>query len=142
MPDLEKIVKQRKTSQKGASGSGKPKQSYISLPERLVIKHLHGENIASSTSSEEIFLENHKAPISLGPPLALSPKETSLLVHHIPLALSFISQLPTFQTASTLPSTPIMAGPQVPTKTERIIVARYGPLVLRTPLNAMLAGEY
>jgi len=29
-----------------------------------------------------------------------------------------------------------------PTKMERIIVARYGPLVLPTPLNAMPSGEY
>jgi len=35
-----------------------------------------------------------------------------------------------------------MAAPQVPTKIERIITARYGPLVLPTPLNAMPNGEY
>ena len=35
-----------------------------------------------------------------------------------------------------------MASPQAPTKMERIIAARYGPLVLPTPLNAMLTGEY
>ena len=35
-----------------------------------------------------------------------------------------------------------MAGPQAPTKIERIIAARYGPLVLPTPLNAMPTGEY
>ena len=35
-----------------------------------------------------------------------------------------------------------MAGPQVPTKMERIIAARYGPLVLPIPLNDMPAGEY
>ena len=29
-----------------------------------------------------------------------------------------------------------------PTKMERIITARYGPLVLPTPLNAMPTGEY
>jgi len=29
-----------------------------------------------------------------------------------------------------------------PTKMERIIVARYGPLVLPTPLNTMPTGEY
>ena len=72
----------------------------------------------------------------------LNPKEASLLVHHIPLALSAISQLPTFQSTSILPSTPVMAGPQAPTKMERIIVARYGPLVLPIPLNVMHAGEY
>lgn len=35
-----------------------------------------------------------------------------------------------------------MAGPQEPTKMERIIVARYGPLILPTPLNTMPTGEY
>ena len=35
-----------------------------------------------------------------------------------------------------------MAGPQAPTKMERIITARYGPLILPTPLNAMLTREY
>ena len=35
-----------------------------------------------------------------------------------------------------------MAGPQAPTKMERIIAARYGPLVLPIPLNAMPIGEY
>lgn len=35
-----------------------------------------------------------------------------------------------------------MAGAQALTKMERIIAARYGPLVLPTPLNAMPTGEY
>jgi len=35
-----------------------------------------------------------------------------------------------------------MAGQQAPTKMERIIATRYGPLVLPVPLNAMPAGEY
>ena len=35
-----------------------------------------------------------------------------------------------------------MTGPQAPTKMERILVARYGPLVLPTPLNAMPTREY
>ena len=35
-----------------------------------------------------------------------------------------------------------MAGPQEPTKMERIIAVRYGPLILPTPLNAMPTGEY
>ena len=46
------------------------------------------------------------------------------------------------QTASTLLATIAMASPQAPTKMERIIVIRYGPLILPTPLNAMLTGEY
>jgi len=35
-----------------------------------------------------------------------------------------------------------MAGPQAPTKMERIIAARYGPLVLPIPLNAMPTREH
>ena len=35
-----------------------------------------------------------------------------------------------------------MAGPQAPTKMERIIAARYGPLALPTLLNDMPTGEY
>lgn len=35
-----------------------------------------------------------------------------------------------------------MAGPQAPTKMERIIAVRYRPLILPTPLNAMPTGEY
>jgi len=35
-----------------------------------------------------------------------------------------------------------MAGPQAPTKMERIIAARYGPLILPTPLNFMPTEEY
>jgi len=35
-----------------------------------------------------------------------------------------------------------MEGPQAPTKMERIIAARYGPLILPTPFNAMPTGEY
>jgi len=35
-----------------------------------------------------------------------------------------------------------MAGPQEPTKMERSIATRYGPLILPTPLNAMPTREY
>jgi len=35
-----------------------------------------------------------------------------------------------------------MAGQQAPTKIERIVAARYGPLVFPIPLGAMLAGDY
>jgi len=96
VPDPKNIVKQRKTSRKGALGSSKPKQSYVSLQESLVTEHAHVENIDLSTISEEIPSEIYKAPSSISSPLDLSPKKTSLLVHHIPLALSIISQLPTF----------------------------------------------
>ena len=46
------------------------------------------------------------------------------------------------QTSSTLLVTTVMSGPQAPTKMERIIATRYGPLILTTPLNAMPTGEY
>ena len=63
VPDPEKIIKERKVLQKGASGSSKPKQSSISLQERLVIEKIHVESIASNTSSEEKLSEIHKVPI-------------------------------------------------------------------------------
>ena len=142
MLDPKKIVKQRKTSQKGASGSGTPKQSYVSLPERLVTEHVHVENIELGTISEENFPEIHKAPCALSSPLDLNLKKASHIVHHFPLSLSFVPQSSVIQTNNTLPSTLVMAGQQAPTKMERIITARYGPLVLPVPLSAMPAGEY
>ena len=108
----------------------------------LVAEHAHVENIEPSTVSEGIFSEIHKAPCPISSPLDLSPKKTSPTFHQFPSAMSFIPQLPTFQTASTLPSTPVIAGQQAPTKMERIIAARYGPLVLPIPLNSMHVGEY
>ena len=142
MPDPERIVKQKKASQKGALGSGKPKKSYVSLQEKVITESIQFEDLEPNVVSEEIPSEIHRAPCLFSSPLDLSPKEASLPVHQIPLTLSVISQLPTFQTTSTLPSTPVMAGPQAPTKMERIIAARYRPLVLPIPLNAMPAGEY
>lgn len=142
MPDPEKIIKERKVLQKGALGSSKPKQSSISLQERLVIEQIHVESITSNTSNEEKISENHKAPYSLGSPFLVSLKETSPPIHHTPLVLSVTPQPSMIQTASTLLATTAMAGPQAPTKMERIIVARYGPLILPTPLNAMPTGEY
>jgi len=35
-----------------------------------------------------------------------------------------------------------MASQQAPMRMERIVAARYGPLVLSVPLNAMPIGEY
>ena len=128
--------------QKGASGSSKPKQYSISLQERPVIEQIHVESIASNTSSEEKLSEIHKAPCSLGSPFALSPKETSPPIHHTPLVLPVTPQPSIIQTASTLLATTTMAGPQAPTKMERIIAARYEPLILPTPLNAMPTREY
>ena len=140
--DPERIVKKKKFIQKGASRSGKPKQSYVSLQESLIAENVHFEDIEPIIVNEEIPSDIHKHPCSISPPLDISPNKTSPKVHHTPFSLSFISQLPTFQTTSTLPYTPVMASPQAPTKMGRIIVARYGPLVLPTPLNAMLTGEY
>ena len=77
MLDPEKIVKQSKISRKGALGSGKPKQSYVSLQESLIAENVHFEDIEPSTFSEEIISEIHKAPCSLSSPLDLSPKKTS-----------------------------------------------------------------
>ena len=51
--DPEKIIKERKALQKGASGLGSSKQYSISLQENLVIEQIHVESIASNTSSEE-----------------------------------------------------------------------------------------
>ena len=142
VPDPEKIIKERKVSQKGASGSGKSKQSSISLQERLVIEQAHAESIASDTRNEEKISEIHKASYSLGSPFSLSPKEASPPTHHIPLVLSVTPQFPTFQIASALVSTTAMAGPQALAKMERTIAARYRPLVLPTTVNAMPTGEY
>lgn len=72
----------------------------------------------------------------------LNLKKASRTLPHTPLFLSSISFLPTFQTTSIIPPTLVMAGQQAPTKMERILVARYGPLVLPVPLNFMPAGEY
>lgn len=91
VPHPEKTVKQRKTSQKGASGSGKPKKAYVSPQERLVVEHVCAESIEPSTVSEETFPEIHKAPCLVSSPLDISPKETSLIAHQFPYALSFIS---------------------------------------------------
>jgi len=90
--DPKNIIKERKILQKGASGSGKPKKSSISLQERLVIEHIHVESIASNTSSEEKLSEIHKDPYSLGYPFLVSLKETSPPIHHTPLVLSITPQ--------------------------------------------------
>jgi len=142
VPNPENIFNQRKALQKGASGPGKHKQSYVSLQERFITEHAHVKNIEPSTISEEILSEIQKDPCSISSPLDLSPKKTSPIVHQFPSALSFISQFPIIQAANTLPSTLVMVGPQAPTKMERIIATRYGPLVLPIPLNSMPAEEY
>jgi len=141
VPDPEKIIKERNVLQKGASGSGKSKQYFISLQENSVIEQIHVESIASNTSSEEKILEIHKAPYFLGSSFIVSLKEASPPIHHTPLVLSVTPQRFVMQISSTLIATTAMASPQ-PTKMERIITASYGPLVLPTPLNSMPTAEY
>ena len=137
VPDPETIIKGRKVLHKGASGSGKPKQSPISLQERPIIEQIYVESIASNTSNEEKLLEIHKAPYSLGFPFVVCPKETSNPIHNTPLVMLVTPQPSIIQTASTLLATTAMRSPQSPTKMERIIAARYGSLMLPTPLNVM-----
>ena len=109
--DPERIIKERKALQKGASGSGSSKQYFVSLQENPVIEQIHVESITSNTSSEEKLLEIHKTPCSLGSPFALSPKETSHPIQHTPLVLSVTPHPTIIQTASTLVPTTAMAGP-------------------------------
>ena len=122
VPKPKKIIKERKVMQKGASGSGKPKEYSISIQENLAIEQIHVESIASNTSSEEKISKIHKAPYSLGSPFVVSPKETSPPIHHTPLFLSVTPQPSIIQTSGTLIATTVMAAP---TKMERIIAARY-----------------
>lgn len=142
VPNPEKIVKSKKTSQKGASRSGEPKKSYSSLHEKFVVKTTQFEDIEPSVASKETPAEIHKAPCPFSSPLNIIPKKASHTVQNIPLSLSSITLLQTTQSANVLPHIPVMAGQQAPTKMERIIAARYGHLVLHVPLNAMPAGEY
>ena len=90
--DPEKIIKERKALQKGASGSGSSKKNSISLQENPIIEQIHVESIASNTSSEEKISEIHRAPYSLGSPFIVSLKEASPPIHHTPLVLSITPQ--------------------------------------------------
>ena len=142
VPHPKKIIKERNVLPKGASGLGKPKQYPISLQASPIIEQIHAQSIASNTRNEKKLSEIHKAPYSLGSPFVVSLKETSPPIHHTPLVLSVTPQPFVIQISSTLLATTTMAGPQEPTKMERIIATRYGPLILPTPLNAMPTGEY
>ena len=53
IPDPEKIVKSMKTSQKGASGSDKPKKSYLSLHEEFLVENTQFEDLEPSAASEK-----------------------------------------------------------------------------------------
>lgn len=61
--DPRKTIKEKKVLQKGASGSGKPKQYSISLQEDPAIEQIQVESTDSNTSSEEKLSKIHKAPI-------------------------------------------------------------------------------
>jgi len=74
VPNPEKIVKQEKTSQKEASGSGKPKKSYVYLQEKVIVENTQFEDLEPSIASEESPSDIHKAPCSFSSPLDLSPK--------------------------------------------------------------------
>jgi len=110
MPSPEKVVKQKKTSQKGASGSGKPGKSYLSLHEEFLVENTQFEDLKPSIASEEIPTKIHKAPCPFSSPLNLSPKKASHIFHNIPLSFLSITLLQTTQPASILPHTPIMVG--------------------------------
>ena len=114
----------------------------MSLQEKIIAENLQFEDLEPSIVSEEIPTEIHKDLCTFSFPLDLSPKKASHTFHHFPSFMSPISLLPTIQFANILPPTPAMAGQQAPTKMERVIVARYGPLVLPVCLNAMPVGEY
>ena len=73
VPDPEKIAKQRKTSQKEASGSSKPKKTYASLKEKVIAEDIQFEDLEPSAISQEIPSEIHTAPFLVSSPLDLSP---------------------------------------------------------------------
>jgi len=142
VPEPEGTVRSKKASQKGASGSGNPKKSHSSLKDKVIAEDLQFEDLEHNTVNKEKPSEISSAPCSVSSPLNLSPKKASHSVQNIPLSLPSITLLPTIQPASILPHFPIMAGQQAPTRIERIVAARYGPLVLLVPLNPMPIGEY
>ncbi len=84
VPDPEKIVKSKKTSQKGASGPGKPKNSYVSLQEKAIVENVSFEDIEPSVASEKSPTDIHTYPYSFSSAVDLSPKIASHTVHHIP----------------------------------------------------------
>jgi len=52
VPESERTVKSKKASQKGASGSGKPNKSYLSLHEEFLVKNTQFEDLEPSAASE------------------------------------------------------------------------------------------
>ena len=142
MPEPERTAKSKKSSQKGASGLGKPKKYYSSLKDTVIAEAKHIEDLENNSVNKENSSEISSAPCIVNSPLNLSPKKASHLVQNIPLSLPSITLLPIIQYATILPNIPIMAGQRAPTRIKRIVVARYGPLMLPMPLNPMLVREY
>jgi len=93
VPDPENIVKLKKTSQKGASGSGKPKKTYASPKDKVIAENIQFEDLEPSTVSKEILSYINRIPYSFSSPLNLSPKKASHTVQNIPLSLSSITLL-------------------------------------------------
>jgi len=141
VPEPERTVKLKKSSQKGALGSGKPKKSHSSLKDKVVAEDIQIEHLQISTVNKEKPLEIGSVPCTVSSPMNLSPKKASNSVQNIPLSQPSITLLPTTQSASILPNIPNMVGQQAPTRIERIVATKYGPLVLPVPLNPMPVGE-
>ena len=110
MLDPKKIVKVKKTSQKGALGLGKPNKSYLSMHEEFLVENAQFEDIDPSIVSEETPAEIHKAPCPFSSPLDLNPKKESHMVPNILMSLSSISFSYTTQSANVLPHIPVMVG--------------------------------
>jgi hypothetical protein len=206
--DPERIIKEGKALQKGASSSGISKNPSVSFPENPLIKPTIVEAISSEIDSEKIvsevqglsdltqedsspfvvedifssFVESsqsetkpnssfihtnlpavelvlHELSVkgeenlaqllsefyraSYFPFSTASPKIPSPLITSPSSSKSASSQSLVNQTPSASTSTVIMAAtPQNLTKMERIVAARYAPLVLPNPLNAMPTGDY
>lgn len=110
VPNPEKISKQKKTSQKGASGSGKPKKTHASLKDKVIAEDIRFEDLEPNTVSKEIPSEINRAPCSINSPLDLNPKKASYTFHQFPSFFPSISLLPIIQSTSILPHIPVMAG--------------------------------
>jgi len=140
--DPERIVKSKKSSKKGASGSGKPKNSDLSLKNEFITEESQLEVLEPNAINKEIPSEISSTPCAVNSPLNLSAKKASHTVQNIPISLPSIALFPTAPSVSIPPHISNMVGQQAPTRIERIVAARYGPLVLHVPLNPMPVGEY
>ena len=114
----------------------------MSLHEEFLVENTQFEGLEPNVASEQKSAEITTAPCLVGSPLNLSPKKVSHSIQNIPLSLPSITLPPIIQSTSILPNISIMARQQAPTRIERIVAVRYGPLVLPVPLNPMPVGEY